>query len=148
MAKFPTLSGERPSIIAHRGASGYLPEHTLEAYTLAIDLGADFIEPDLVFSKDGELVVRHDIDLSCSTDIAGREEFRDRKRFNKLLKREDWLVEDFTLEELKTLKSRQAFPGRSKEYDGRFELLTFDEVFSIPKFFAPAAKGSRGLEFG
>lgn len=133
MAKFTTLSGEKPKIIAHRGASGYLPEHTLEAYTLAIDLGADFIEPDLVFSKDGELVVRHDIDLSVSTNVADHDEFRDRKRYNKLLKRADWLVEDFTLKELKTLKARQAFPGRSKEYDGRFELLTFDEVMALAK---------------
>lgn len=133
MAKFPTLSGERPKIIAHRGASGYLPEHTLEAYTLAIDLGADFIEPDLVFSKDGELVVRHDIELSSSTDVATREEFRSRKRYSKLLKRNDWLVEDFTLEELKTLKCNQAFPGRSKDYDGRFDILTFDQVMALAK---------------
>jgi len=70
MTRFPTLTGARPKIIAHRGASGYMPEHTLEGYALAIDLGADYLEPDLVFTKDGHLVVRHDVHLGHSTNIS------------------------------------------------------------------------------
>ncbi len=133
MAAFPTLTGEKPKIIAHRGASGYLPEHTIGAYTLAIDLGCDFIEPDLVFTRDGELVVRHEIYLSGSTDVADHPEFHNRQRVHKLHKTPDWFVEDFTLEELKTLRCRQAFPGRAKEYDDTFGILTFDEVLALAK---------------
>lgn len=133
MGKFPTITGEKPKIIAHRGASGYLPEHTLEAYALAIDLGCDMIEPDLVFSKDGELIVRHDIYLSTTTDVADHPEFSERKRTHKLHKTPDWFVEDFSVEELKTLKARQAFPGRSKDYDGKFDIITFDEAMALLK---------------
>ncbi len=126
---FPTQYGEFPVIIAHRGASGYLPEHTLEAYQLAMDLGADFIEPDLVLTKDGHLIARHDYYLSGTTDIADHPEFSDRKRV--LDGREDWFVEDFTLAEIKTLLARQGFKGRSKAYDDRFLIPTFDEILSL-----------------
>ncbi|GER08357.1 hypothetical protein GCM10007972_03410 [Iodidimonas muriae] len=126
---YPTLSGDRPIVIAHRGASGYLPEHTLEAYSLAIELGADFIEPDLVLTKDGQLVARHDYYLSGSTDIADHPEFADRKK--TIDGREDWFVEDFTLAEIKTLRARQAFPGRSTAFDGQFSIPTFDEILSL-----------------
>ena len=119
----------QPIVIAHRGASGYLPEHTLEGYTLAIDLGADFIEPDLVLSKDGVLVARHDIYLSTTTDIQSHAEFASRKR--KIGNREDWFTEDFTLAELKTLRARQAFTGRSRQYDGKFRIPTFQEVIDL-----------------
>ncbi len=118
-----------PIVIAHRGASGYLPEHTLEAYRLAIEMGADYIEPDLVFSKDGVLVVRHDNYLSTTTDVEDHPEFAARKR--KLAEREDWFVEDFTLQELKTLRARQAFKGRSKEFDGKYQIPTFQEVIDL-----------------
>jgi len=111
MTRFNTLSGEKPKIIAHRGASGYLPEHTLGAYTLAIDLGADFVEPDLVFTRDAKLVIRHDIYLSGSTDVGDRPEFHKRRRVHKLHQKPDWFVEDFTLAELKTLKCSNPFPG-------------------------------------
>jgi glycerophosphoryl diester phosphodiesterase len=144
MASFKTLSREKPKIIAHRGASGYLPEHTLGAYTLAIDLGCDFIEPDLVFTKDGELVVRHDIYLSDSTDVRDHDEFLTRRRTHKLHGKPDWFVEDFTLEELKTLRCRQAFPGRSKDYDGLFEILTFDELLA----FAQKKSAEKGRKLG
>ena len=118
-----------PIVIAHRGASGYLPEHTLEAYRLAIEMGADYIEPDLVFSKDGVLIVRHDNYLSTTTDVEDHPEFAARKR--KLAEREDWFVEDFTLQELKTLRARQAFKGRSKEFDGKYQIPTFQEVIDL-----------------
>jgi glycerophosphoryl diester phosphodiesterase len=118
-----------PLVIAHRGATGYLPEHTLEAYKLAIEMGADYIEPDLVFSKDGVLVVRHDNYLSTTTDVSDHPEFASRKR--ELAKRDDWFVEDFTLTELKTLRARQAFKGRSKEFDDKYQIPTFQQVIDL-----------------
>ncbi|MFN0024477.1 MAG: glycerophosphodiester phosphodiesterase family protein [Parvularculaceae bacterium] len=129
-----TLDGKAPLIIAHRGASGYLPEHTLEAYALAVDQGADVIEPDLVFTKDGVLVARHDRYLSTTTNVAGKPEFACRKRANNDPNddpREDWWVEDFTLAEIKTLRARQPFPGRSKEHDDKFEIPTFEEMLAL-----------------
>jgi len=125
----PTRDGEAPVVIAHRGASGYLPEHTLPAYALAIEQGADFIEPDLVMTKDGHLVARHDRHLSETTDVADRPAFADRKRESQ--GRSDWFVEDFTLAELKRLRARQPFPGRSTAYDGRFEIPSFAEILAL-----------------
>ncbi|MDZ7629217.1 MAG: glycerophosphodiester phosphodiesterase family protein [Parvularculaceae bacterium] len=132
--RWPTLDGKPPLIIAHRGSSGYLPEHTLEAYGLAIEQGADVIEPDLVFTKDGVLVARHDRYLSTTTNVADKPEFASRKRPNADPSgepREDWWVEDFTLAELKTLRARQPFPGRTKEHDDKFLIPTFDEVLAF-----------------
>jgi glycerophosphoryl diester phosphodiesterase len=132
--KWPTLDGKPPLIIAHRGASGYLPEHTLEAYALAIEQGADVVEPDLVFTKDGVLVARHDRYLSTTTNVADKPEFASRKRANsdpKTPAREDWWIEDFTLGELKTLRARQPFPGRTKDYDDQFEIPTFAEMLAL-----------------
>jgi glycerophosphoryl diester phosphodiesterase len=129
-----TLDGKPPLVIAHRGASGYRPEHTLEAYALAINMGADVVEPDLVFSKDGVLIARHDRYLSTTTDVAEHTEFAVRKRANDDpadTPRDDWWVEDFTLAELKTLRARQPFPGRSKEFDGVYEIPTFDELLAL-----------------
>ncbi|WP_306249689.1 glycerophosphodiester phosphodiesterase family protein [Parvularcula sp. IMCC14364] len=121
----------KPLIIAHRGASGYRPEHTLESYKLAIEMGADYIEPDLVFTKDGALIARHDIYLSGTTDVADRPEFADRKK--TVNGRADWFSEDFTLEEIKTLRARQAFPGRSKDFDDQFSIPTLEEVIDLAK---------------
>jgi len=87
--KSPTLTSEPPLIIAHRGASGVLPEHTLAAYARAIDMGADYIEPDLVITKDGHLVARHDRYLSSTTNISDRPEFADRKRTDPTHEGED-----------------------------------------------------------
>jgi len=126
---FPTLKDQPPIIIAHRGASGYLPEHTLEAYALAVAQGADFIEPDLVMTKDGHLVARHDYFLSSTTDVADRPEFAARRR--EWEGRSDWFVEDFTLEEIKRLRARQPFRGRSTAFDGRFEIPTFKEILAL-----------------
>lgn len=139
---FPTLDGRAPVIIAHRGASGYLPEHTLEAYALAIELGADFIEPDLVMTRDGHFVVRHDRYLSTTTNIAEHPEFGNRRRNDG--KREDWFVEDFTLAEIKTLRARQAYPGRSRAFDDMLEIPTLQEVIDLAK----TESARRGREVG
>ncbi len=122
-------SAEEPIIIAHRGASGYLPEHTLEAYRLGIEQGADFIEPDLVMTKDGVLVARHDIYLSSTTNVASKPEFADRKR--TVGDKTDWFVMDFTLAELKTLRARQPFPGRDTSFNDQYEIPTFDEIIEV-----------------
>lgn len=126
---FPTLSGEPPRVIAHRGASGERPEHTEAAYTLALEQGADVLEPDLQMSADGVLIVRHDPYLSTSTDIAERPEFADRKteRFG----REDWWVSDFTAAELQSLNARQVFADRTDAFDDRFAVLTFDDFLDF-----------------
>ena len=99
----------RPLVIAHRGASGYRPEHTLAAYQLAIDQGADIIEPDLVVTRDGVLIARHENEISGTTDIAAHAEFANR-RTTKTIDGEPttgWFTEDFTLAEIKTLRARE-----------------------------------------
>lgn len=132
---FATLDGRQPLVIAHRGASGYFPEETLEAYTLAIAMGADVIEPDLVLSKDGVLVARHDVTLSASTDVADHPEFASRKRAGENGDGEavaaDWFVSDFTLAELKTLGARSPNHADAKQYDGLFRIATFEEVLQL-----------------
>jgi glycerophosphoryl diester phosphodiesterase len=120
------LADDHPIIIAHRGASGYLPEHTLAAYQLGMEQGADFIEPDLVLTKDGHLVARHDVYLSTTTDVAARPEFQDRKR--ELKGKEDWYVFDFTLAELKTLHAKQPFPNRAQSENDKHQIPTFEEI--------------------
>ena len=130
------MNDTKPVIIAHRGASGERPEHTIEAYRLAIAQGADFIEPDLVMTRDGVLVARHDPWLSDSTDVADRPEFADRR--TSLLDPEgkeitDWFAWDFTLDELKTLRAVQVRAGRSKAYDGRFDIPTYAEIVALAK---------------
>ena len=131
MKTFQTLSGEPPLVIAHRGASGVLPEHTLPAYARAIEMGADYIEPDLVITKDGHLVARHDRYLSGSTNVSDKPEFADRRRSDPAHKGLDWFIEDFTLAEIKTLKARQPRDGRSKEYDDLYDIPTFEEVLEL-----------------
>ena len=120
-----------PVVIAHRGASGHLPEHTLAAFKLAIEMGADYIEPDLVITKDGEFIVRHDHYLSQTTDIADKPEFSSRRR--DLGGRNDWFSEDFTLAEIKTLRARQPFKGRSREHDGIHPIPRFQDVIELVK---------------
>ncbi len=106
-----------------------MPEHTLEGFELAIEQGADYIEPDLVITKDGVLVVRHDIYLSTTTNVADMPEFSTRRK--TVDDRTDWFVEDFALSELKSLRARQAFPGRSKANDDKFLIPTFAEVIEL-----------------
>ena len=120
-------------MIAHRGASGYRPEHTLASYELAIGLGADFIEPDLVSTKDGVLIARHENEISETTDVAARPEFAARKTVKRIDGREvaGWFTEDFTLAEIKTLRARERLPFRDQSFNGRFEVPTFAEVLDL-----------------
>lgn len=128
-----TAARTRPLVFAHRGASGYLPEHTLPAYEMAIRMGADYIEPDVVSTKDGVLVVRHDPVLTDSTDILKHPEFADRKRTVKLKGFEitDFFVSDFTLAELKTLRATQVFADRDHSHDGKYVIPTLQEVIDL-----------------
>ncbi len=131
---WPTLTGQKPMVIAHRGASGERPEHTLAAYELAIAQGADAIEPDLVITRDGVLVARHDRFLSTTTDVASRPEFADRrvaKPDGEGGERVDWWAEDFTLAELKTLRAVQPRAGRDQSFNGQFAIPTFEEVLDL-----------------
>jgi len=130
-----TLTGGRPMVIAHRGASGERPEHTIAAYALAIEQGADAIEPDLVMTKDGVLIARHDRYLSTTTDVSERPEFADRRMVKTTggVDREDWWAEDFTLAEIKTLRAVQPRPDRSQEFDGLYDIPTFAEVITLAK---------------
>ncbi|BBB10875.1 glycerophosphodiester phosphodiesterase [Sphingopyxis sp. FD7] len=130
----PTLDGKPPIVIAHRGASGERPEHTLASYRLAIEQGADFIEPDLVLTRDGVLVARHENEISETTDVADRPEFADRKATKMIDGKEvtGWFTEDFTLAELKTLRAKERLPQlRGTAFDGRFEVPTFEEILTL-----------------
>jgi len=121
----------RPLIIAHRGASGHRPEHTLEAYRLGAEMGADFVEPDLVSTKDGVLIARHENEIGGTTDVADK--FPDRKRTKTIDGQAitGWFTEDLTLAEIKTLRARERLAFRSHAYDGRFQIATFDEVIEL-----------------
>jgi glycerophosphoryl diester phosphodiesterase len=125
-------------VIAHRGASGERPEHTLGSYSLAIAQGADYIEPDLVLTKDGVLVARHENEISETTDVADKAEFADRKTSKTIdgQKMTGWFTEDFTLAELKTLRAKERLPqlrSANMAYDGQFEVPTFDEILALAK---------------
>ncbi len=125
----------RPLVIAHRGASGYRPEHTLAAYELAIAMGADFIEPDLCITRDGVLVARHENELSRTTDVADRPEFQDRRTRKVVdgVELEGWFVEDLTLAEVKTLRARQRFPFRDASFNEQFAIATFEEAVGLAR---------------
>ena len=125
-------------IIAHRGASGERPEHTIASYTRAIERGADYIEPDLVLTKDGVLVARHENEISETTDVADKPEFADRKTSKTIdgHKMTGWFTEDFTLAELKTLRAKERLPQLRKDnmaFDGQFEIPTFEEILTLAK---------------
>jgi glycerophosphoryl diester phosphodiesterase len=127
-----------PIVIGHRGASGYRPEHTLEAYRLAIRQGADYIEPDLVSTRDGVLVARHENEISGTTDVSARPEFADRRTTKTIdgAAMTGWFTEDFTLAELKTLRAMERLPRvrpQNTAFDGRFEVPTFQEVIDLAK---------------
>ena len=142
VAQEKTLTGERTLVVAHRGASGYLPEHTLEAYAMAIGMGADFIEPDLVVTKDGILIARHEPMLSGTTDVANRPEFASRKTTRKVdgVETTDWFAGDFTLAEIKQLRAKQAMADRDQSKNGQFQIPTLQEVVDLAKKEA-AARG-------
>ena len=127
-----------PILIAHRGASGERPEHTRSAYFLAIQQGADVIEPDLVMSRDGALIVRHENEIGGTTDVAARPAFADRRTTRTIdgVETTGWFAEDFTLAELKTLRGRERLPELrpgNVAHDGRDPLLTFAEVVQIAR---------------
>jgi glycerophosphoryl diester phosphodiesterase len=121
----------KPIIIAHRGASGYLPEHTIAAYTMAIEMGADFIEPDVVSTKDGVLIVRHENELSDTTDVAAKFPDRKSKRNIDGQEVEGWFSEDFTLAEIKTLRAKERVASRNQSNNGKYEIPTLDEVLAL-----------------
>ncbi|MFI8007223.1 glycerophosphodiester phosphodiesterase [Streptomyces sp. NPDC086010] len=122
-----------PTVIGHRGASGYRPEHTLGSYQLALDMGAHIVEQDLVPTRDGHLVCRHENDITATTDVADHPEFAGRRTTKKVdgVSLTGWFTEDFTLAELKTLRAKERIPGNRQKntlYDGRWEIPTFEEV--------------------
>lgn len=127
---------EKPIVIAHRGASGYLPEHTLAAYSVAILQGADFIEPDLVITRDGELIARHDSRLDLTTDIGTRLEFAQRRCTKDIdgLLVTGWFSEDFTLAEIKQLRAVERIPDirpANRRFDGQFTVPTLREILDL-----------------
>jgi glycerophosphoryl diester phosphodiesterase len=122
-----------PILIAHRGASGQLPEHTLEGYALAIELGADYVEPDLVSTKDGVLIARHEPNMISTTDVKTRPEFASRKRTMKVdgVNEEGFFASDFTLAEIKTLRAVQPVAERDQSFNGKFQIPTLDEILQL-----------------
>ncbi|MEH2141769.1 glycerophosphodiester phosphodiesterase [Nostoc sp.] len=132
------FTGKPSIIIAHRGASGYRPEHTLAAYELAIALGADYIEPDLVSTKDGILIARHENEIYETTDVASHTEFTHRQT-TKIIDGESktgWFTEDFTLAELKRLRAKERIPqlrSQNTAYDGLLEIPTLQEIIDLAK---------------
>jgi len=139
-----------PLIVAHRGASGERPEHTLAAYERAIDAGAHFIEPDLVVTKDLVLVARHENELSDTTDVASREEFEDRHRSKEIDGQlvAGWFTEDFTLPELRTLRAKERLPALrpgNARYDGLYQVPTFAEIVVLVRAKAAERGHAVGL---
>jgi glycerophosphoryl diester phosphodiesterase len=136
------------TVIAHRGASGERPEHTLDSYRLAIEQGADYIEPDLVMTRDRVLIARHENEIGGTTDVADRPEFADRRR-TQIIDGESmtgWFTEDFTLADIKTLRARERLPAlrpKNTAFDGRLTVPTFDEIMELATS-ANASRGQRG----
>jgi glycerophosphoryl diester phosphodiesterase len=130
-----TLNGATPLVIGHRGASGYLPEHTMEAYRLAIAMGADVIEPDLVSTKDGVLIARHEPMLSGTTNVASFAKFAARKRTSVIdgVSYTDWFSTDFTLAEMKELRAIERVTDRSTTFNNAFEIITLQDVIDLAK---------------
>ncbi|XP_045503318.1 glycerophosphodiester phosphodiesterase GDPD6-like [Colias croceus] len=139
-----------PTIIAHRGASGYVPEHTLGSYALAVIMGADYVEPDLVMTKDGHLVARHDNELGLTTNVADHPEFADRHRNQTVDGNQisGWFTEDFTLAEIKTLRAIERIPnirpGNARMNDV-FKIPTFQEIIDLVKSLQISQKRTIGL---
>ncbi|WCT74109.1 glycerophosphodiester phosphodiesterase [Sphingomonas naphthae] len=149
VSKAASPARDKVMVIGHRGASALRPEHTLASYAKAIADGADMIEPDLVATKDGALVVRHENEIGGTTDVAGHPAFAGRKRTKRIDGTEltGWFTEDFTLAELKTLRATErlgAVRPESRGYDGAFQIVTFDEVLD----FAAAESAARGRAIG
>jgi glycerophosphoryl diester phosphodiesterase len=122
-----------PLVIGHRGASGYLPEHTLQSYALAIKQGADYVEPDLVATKDGHLIARHEPDITLTTDVRAKFPRRETTKTVDGVRTTGFFASDFTLAEIKTLRAVQTFPERPQRFNGRFKIPTLEEVIDLVK---------------
>jgi glycerophosphoryl diester phosphodiesterase len=131
----PIVTNKLPIVIGHRGACGYRPEHTLASYELAIQMGADYIEPDVVSTKDGILIVRHENNISETTNVSDVREFTSRKTTKTIdgKKVTGWFTEDFTLAEIKTLRAKERLPFRNHLFDGKFEIPTLQEVIDLAR---------------
>ncbi len=160
------MHSARPLLIAHRGASGYRPEHTLAAYALGAAMGAVAIEPDLVPTRDGHLIARHENEISGTTDVASHPTFADRRTTKVIdgVERVGWFTEDFTLSEIRTLRAVERLPHLrpgSAAYDGQFSIPTLSEILSLfrqleeehgraisvyPEIKHPAFFADRGLD--
>lgn len=139
-----------PLVLGHRGASGYRPEHTLASYRLAAEQGADFIEPDLVSTKDGVLVARHENEIGGTTDVASHPEFAARKTTKVIdgVSLTGWFTEDFTLRELKTLRAKERIPQvrpQNVAYDGQFQVPTLQEVLDLRKRLSKELRRTIGV---
>jgi glycerophosphoryl diester phosphodiesterase len=124
---------EDPLVIGHRGASGYLPEHTLQSYALAIKQGADYVEPDLVATKDGHLIARHEPNIADTTDVRAKFPDRETTKIVDGIPTPGFFASDFTLAEIKTLRAVQTFPERPQRFNGRFKIPTLQEVIDLVK---------------
>ncbi len=124
---------EHPLVIGHRGAAGYLPEHTLQSYALAIKLGADYVEPDLVATKDGHLIARHEPNIADTTDVRAKFPGRETTKVVDGVPTTGFFASDFTLAEIKTLRAVQTFPERPQRFNGRFKIPTLEEVIDLVK---------------
>ncbi len=136
MTRTPLKTTDSPLVIGHRGACGYVPEHTLTSYFIAMQNGVDFVEPDLVMSRDGVLIARHENEIGGTTDVAARPEFADRRTTKVIdgVSHTGWFTEDFTLTELKTLRARERIPDvrpGNTRFDGQFEIPTFEEILAL-----------------
>lgn len=145
----PAPAARQPVLVAHRGSSALRPEHTLGAYAKAIEDGADFIEPDLVATRDGILVARHENNITETTDVAAHPEFADRKTVKTIdgERQEGWFTEDFTFAELKTLRAKErlgAMRPESQSHDGEFQIVSMEEIAD----FAAAEAAARGRMIG
>jgi glycerophosphoryl diester phosphodiesterase len=146
----PVSAGGEPVVIGHRGAAGYRPEHTLASYLLAIRQCADFIEPDLVATRDGVLVARHENEIGSTTDVADHPEFATRRTTKVVdgISTTGWFTEDFTLAELRTLRARERIPGirpQNAEFDDQFTIPTFREVIDLARRYQTCDGGPVGI---
>ena len=156
LAALPAMAGAqttraapaaRPTLYAHRGASALRPEHTLASYAKAIADGADFVEPDLVATRDGVLIARHENAISDTTDVAQRPEYAARKTRKSIdgVQHEGWFVSDFSFAELKTLRAVERLPAmRGTAYDGQFQIVSLEEIID----FVAAESSARGRTIG
>ena len=143
---FKTLAGVQPLVVGHRGASGYLPEHTLESYARAIEMGADFVEPDLVATKDGVLIARHEPNITSTTNVSTLPQYASRRTTKKVdgVDETGWFASDFTLAEIKTLGAVITDAERPKQFDGLYKIPTLQEIIDLVK----ARRTATGRDIG